>query len=90
MCLFACRSDFPELRTQGSRGSKTTPVKGALGGSLNRQKSIGGKPADYSLSSSASAIQSSSKGKKNASTKHSGSSLTLLTSFAPSKKEKAQ
>ncbi|PIN06730.1 GYF domain containing protein [Handroanthus impetiginosus] len=65
-------SDFPQLRTQGSWGSKTTPVKATLGGSLNRQKSTGGRPAEKSFSASASDAQSSQKGKKNASTKYSG------------------
>ncbi|KAK6131175.1 hypothetical protein DH2020_035084 [Rehmannia glutinosa] len=63
--------EFPQLGTQGSWGSKSTPVKGNLGGPLNRQKSTGGKPADYSLSASASIAKSSQKGKKNAVTKNS-------------------
>ncbi|KAI3460317.1 hypothetical protein Pfo_016980 [Paulownia fortunei] len=67
----AKQSDFPELRTQGSWGGKSPPVKGTLGGSLNQQKSIGGRPAEHSLSSSASSAQPSLKGKKNALTKHS-------------------
>ncbi|KAL0438558.1 UNVERIFIED_CONTAM: protein ESSENTIAL FOR POTEXVIRUS ACCUMULATION 1 [Sesamum latifolium] len=71
MLLFSCRSDFPQLGTQGGWGSKSTPVKGTLGGSLNRQKSTGGKPADYSVSASASSAQSSLKGKKTALNKHS-------------------
>ncbi|KAK4490330.1 hypothetical protein RD792_001004 [Penstemon davidsonii] len=67
----AKQSDFPQLGTHGSWGNKSTPVKGTLGGSLNKQKSTGGKPADYSLAASASSGQSSQKGKKNASTKNS-------------------
>ncbi|KAK4429180.1 protein ESSENTIAL FOR POTEXVIRUS ACCUMULATION 1 [Sesamum alatum] len=63
--------DFPQLGTQGGWGSKNTPVKGTLGGSLNRQKSTGGRPADYSLSATASSAQSSLKGKKTALNKHS-------------------
>ncbi|KAL9172588.1 hypothetical protein ABFS82_03G057600 [Erythranthe guttata] len=62
--------DFPELGKQNSWGSKTTPVKGALGGSL-KKSSVGSRPADYSLSASASSGQSSLKGKKNAPPKHS-------------------
>ncbi|KAL6493108.1 hypothetical protein OROGR_032867 [Orobanche gracilis] len=63
--------EFPQLETQGSRGSKSTPVMGNPGGTVNRQKSTGGKPADYSLSPSASSARSSLKGKKNAVAKHS-------------------
>ncbi|XP_059636440.1 protein ESSENTIAL FOR POTEXVIRUS ACCUMULATION 1 [Cornus florida] len=62
--------DFPHLASQGSWGTKTTPVKGTPGGSLNRQKSVGGRAAERSLSSSPAA-QSSLKGKKSAMTKHS-------------------
>ncbi|XP_073285914.1 protein ESSENTIAL FOR POTEXVIRUS ACCUMULATION 1-like isoform X2 [Primulina huaijiensis] len=66
------QSGFPQLRTQGSLGSKSsTPVKGAIGGSLNRQKSIGPRAAEYSHSASASSAQPSQKGKKGVSTKHS-------------------
>ncbi|XP_075518877.1 protein ESSENTIAL FOR POTEXVIRUS ACCUMULATION 1-like isoform X3 [Primulina tabacum] len=66
------QSGFPQLRTQGSLGSKSsTPVKGAIGGSLNRQKSIGPRTAEYSHSASASSAQPSQKGKKGVSTKHS-------------------
>ncbi|XP_073139157.1 protein ESSENTIAL FOR POTEXVIRUS ACCUMULATION 1 isoform X2 [Henckelia pumila] len=65
------QSDFPQLRTQGSLGSKSTPVKGAIGGSLNRQKSSGPRPAEYLLSAAASSAQLSHKGKKGVSTKHS-------------------
>ncbi|KAL0351882.1 UNVERIFIED_CONTAM: protein ESSENTIAL FOR POTEXVIRUS ACCUMULATION 1 [Sesamum calycinum] len=68
---FAHKSDFPQLGTQGGWGSKSTPVKGTPGGSLNRQKSSVGKPADYSVSASASSAQSSLKGKKTALNKHS-------------------
>ncbi|GFP92674.1 perq amino acid-rich with gyf domain-containing protein 2 [Phtheirospermum japonicum] len=74
LCLHGPRatmSEFPQLSTQGGWGSKSTPVKGNLGGISNRQKSTGGKPADYSLPASASSAQSSTKGKKNAATKHS-------------------
>ncbi|KAK4387525.1 protein ESSENTIAL FOR POTEXVIRUS ACCUMULATION 1 [Sesamum angolense] len=63
--------DFPQLGKQGSWGSKTSPAKGTLGGSLNRQKSVGGRPAEYSFSSSVSSAQPALKEKKNALTKHS-------------------
>ncbi|XP_073022929.1 protein ESSENTIAL FOR POTEXVIRUS ACCUMULATION 1-like isoform X1 [Primulina eburnea] len=66
------QSGFPQLRTHGSLGSKSsTPVKGAIGGSLNRQKSIGPRTAEHSHSASASSAQPSQKGKKGVSTKHS-------------------
>ncbi|XP_042006493.1 protein ESSENTIAL FOR POTEXVIRUS ACCUMULATION 1-like isoform X1 [Salvia splendens] len=67
----AKQSGYPQLGTQGSWGSKTPPVKGNAGGPLNREKSIGGRPAEYSLSSTASFTRSSMKGKKNASNKNS-------------------
>lgn len=67
----AFRLEFPQLETQGSRGSKSTPVKGNPGGTVNRQKSTGGKP---SASASASSARSSLKGKKSAVAKHSGRS----------------
>lgn len=71
----ACRSDFPHLAGQGSWGTKSSPGKGTFGGSLSRQKSTGGRPAEHSLSSSPASAQSSMKGKKNAMSKHSGKSL---------------
>ncbi|XP_011074530.1 uncharacterized protein LOC105159236 isoform X1 [Sesamum indicum] len=67
----AKQSDFPQLGKQGSWGRQTPPAKGTLGGSLNRQKSVGGRPAEYSFSSSASSAQPALKEKKNALTKHS-------------------
>ncbi|KAK4434518.1 protein ESSENTIAL FOR POTEXVIRUS ACCUMULATION 1 [Sesamum alatum] len=67
----AKQSDFPQLGKQGSWGSKSPPAKGTLGGSLNRQKSVGGRASEYSFSSSASSVQSALKEKKNALTKHS-------------------
>ncbi|XP_042008540.1 protein ESSENTIAL FOR POTEXVIRUS ACCUMULATION 1-like [Salvia splendens] len=67
----AKQSGYPQLGTQGSWGSRTPPVKGNAGVPLNREKSIGGWPAEYSLSSTASSTQSSMKGKKNASNKNS-------------------
>ncbi|XP_047975783.1 protein ESSENTIAL FOR POTEXVIRUS ACCUMULATION 1-like isoform X2 [Salvia hispanica] len=63
----AKQSGYPQLGTQGSWGSKTPPVKGNASGPLNREKSIGGRPTEYSLSSTASSM----KGKKNASNKNS-------------------
>ncbi|CAA0831564.1 GYF domain-containing protein [Striga hermonthica] len=68
------QSEFPQLGTQGSWGSKNTSVKGNPSGILNRQKSTGGKAADYPFSVPASSGQSSLKGKKNATTKHSEAS----------------
>lgn len=59
------KSDFPLLSSQGSWG-KNTPGKGNLGGSLSRQKSTGGRPAERSLSSSPAL-----KGKRDVLTKHS-------------------
>ncbi|XP_042006490.1 protein ESSENTIAL FOR POTEXVIRUS ACCUMULATION 1-like isoform X1 [Salvia splendens] len=67
----AKQSGYPQLGTQGSWGSKTPPVKGNAGGPLNREKSIGARPAEYSFSSAASSTRSSMKGKKNASNKNS-------------------
>ncbi|CAL0322405.1 unnamed protein product [Lupinus luteus] len=65
------QSDFPQLSSQGSRGSKIVPLKGNSPASLTRQKSAGGKPTEQSLSSSLAASQSMSKSKKDAMTKHS-------------------
>ncbi|OIW03483.1 hypothetical protein TanjilG_14708 [Lupinus angustifolius] len=65
------QSDFPQLSSQGSRGSKIVPVKGNTPVSLTRQKSAGGKPTEQSLSSSPASSQSMSKLKKDAMTKHS-------------------
>ncbi|KZV28872.1 hypothetical protein F511_13667 [Dorcoceras hygrometricum] len=64
-------ADFPQLRTQGSWGGKSTPTKGAIGMSINRQKSIGPRPAEYSHSASAFSAQPSQKGKKGVSPKNS-------------------
>ncbi|XP_022869662.1 uncharacterized protein LOC111389045 [Olea europaea var. sylvestris] len=66
----AKQSDFPRLGSQGSQGSKSTPIKGTPGRSLNRQKSNGGRPGEYSVSSSSPA-SAQSLGGKNALTKHS-------------------
>ncbi|KAH9758670.1 protein ESSENTIAL FOR POTEXVIRUS ACCUMULATION 1 [Citrus sinensis] len=65
------QSDFPLLSNQGSWGTKNTPVKATSGGSLSRQKSMGGRTAERTLSSSPASAQSSLKGKKDALTKHS-------------------
>lgn len=67
----AKQSEYPQLGSQGSWGSKTTPVKGSPGGSLSRQKSVSGKPAERLLSSSPASAHSSLKGKKDALTKPS-------------------
>ncbi|KAK6938807.1 GYF domain [Dillenia turbinata] len=65
------RTEFPLLANQGSKGTKSIPLKGSPGGSVSRQKSMGGRTADGYLSSSPAANQSSSKGKRDAMTKHS-------------------
>ncbi|KAF5189496.1 hypothetical protein FRX31_020917, partial [Thalictrum thalictroides] len=57
---------FPSLANPGSWGNKNIPVKGTLGGSSSRQKFMG-KPADVSSSATAQ----SSKGRRDAITKHS-------------------
>ncbi|XP_044474434.1 protein ESSENTIAL FOR POTEXVIRUS ACCUMULATION 1-like isoform X2 [Mangifera indica] len=63
--------DFPLLSNQGSWGTKNTPVKSALGGSLNRQKSVGSRTAERTLSSSPALSQSSLKGRKDSMAKYS-------------------
>ncbi|XP_077233303.1 protein ESSENTIAL FOR POTEXVIRUS ACCUMULATION 1-like isoform X2 [Tasmannia lanceolata] len=63
-------SDFPSFANPSTWGSKGTPVKGAAGGSLSRQKSSSGRPADYLLSLSPASAQSSSKGRKDAVNKY--------------------
>ncbi|CAK7349285.1 unnamed protein product [Dovyalis caffra] len=65
------QSEFPHLASQGSWGTKNTPVKAAPVASLGRQKSVGGRPAEHSLSSSPAATQSSVKGKRDTMSKHS-------------------
>ncbi|CAN4122825.1 unnamed protein product [Withania somnifera] len=67
----AKQSEYPQLGSQGSWGSRTTPVKGSPGDSLSRQKSVSGKPAEHLLSSSPASAHSSLKGKKDALTKPS-------------------
>ncbi|KAJ1419710.1 hypothetical protein SESBI_14843, partial [Sesbania bispinosa] len=64
------QSDFPQLASQGSWGSKNAPMKGNSPG-LTRQKSASGKPIERSLSSSPASSQSVLKLKKDAMTKHS-------------------
>ncbi|KAJ6941483.1 hypothetical protein NC651_007303 [Populus alba x Populus x berolinensis] len=65
------QSEFPHISSQGSWGTKNTPVKGAPVASLGRQKSVGGRPAEHSLSSSTATTQSSLKGKRDTMNKHS-------------------
>ncbi|KAF9620316.1 hypothetical protein IFM89_011051 [Coptis chinensis] len=65
------QSGFPSLANPSSLGYKSTPAKATLGGSSGRQKLTGSKPVDYSLSSSPAAGQSSSKGRRDAITRHS-------------------
>ncbi|KAE9586168.1 hypothetical protein Lal_00010020 [Lupinus albus] len=64
------QSDFPQLASQGSRGSKNVPQKGNSLASLTRQKSASSKPTEQSLSSSASS-PSMLKSKNDSMTKHS-------------------
>ncbi|ERN17504.1 uncharacterized protein LOC18445849 [Amborella trichopoda] len=65
------QSEFPSLGGTNSWSSKTIPVKGTSGVTLNRQKSSGNKASDYFLSSSpaSSSAQSASKGRKSSMTK---------------------
>lgn len=63
--------DFPQLGNNGGWTTKSTPAKGASAASLNRQKSTGGRSLEHSFSSSHASVQSSVKGKGDASTKHS-------------------
>ncbi|KAL8087762.1 hypothetical protein AgCh_037785 [Apium graveolens] len=63
----AKQSDFPQLANQGSWG-KSSPVKGALGASVSRQKSMGNRNTEFTSSASA---HSSTKGKKDAVSKQS-------------------
>jgi len=73
------RSDFPQLASQGSWGSKNVPLKGNSPGLLTRQKkSVSGKPTERSLSSSPASSQSILKLKKDAMTKHSGKTRILF------------
>lgn len=65
---------FPELANQDGWVTKSTPVKGTVGGSLSRQKSAGIRPAERSLSLSPASAQASLKGKRDAMNKHSGNS----------------
>jgi hypothetical protein len=79
-CFSVIRVDFPHLASQGNRAMKSTPVKGtSAGGSLSRQKSVAGKPAEQSLSSSPASAQASLRGKRDAI--HSGKSLHDWLSF---------
>ncbi|XP_024969887.1 uncharacterized protein LOC112509262 isoform X1 [Cynara cardunculus var. scolymus] len=61
----AKRSDFPQLANQGS-WAKSTMGKGISGGSISRQKSVGGRSAEAPLSSSPAL-----KGKRDVLAKHS-------------------
>ncbi|XP_017257749.2 protein ESSENTIAL FOR POTEXVIRUS ACCUMULATION 1 isoform X2 [Daucus carota subsp. sativus] len=63
----AKQSDFPQLANQGSWG-KSSPVKGALGASVSRQKSMGNRTTEFTSSASAHSFQ---KGKKDAASKQS-------------------
>ncbi|XP_039053277.1 protein ESSENTIAL FOR POTEXVIRUS ACCUMULATION 1-like [Hibiscus syriacus] len=69
--FFVNRGDFPVLANVGSWGTKSIPTKGNASGSLSRQKSVGGRPIERTLSSSPASAQSSLKGKRDMLTKHS-------------------
>ncbi|CAN1835727.1 Protein ESSENTIAL FOR POTEXVIRUS ACCUMULATION 1 [Linum perenne] len=58
------QSEFPNLASQGSWGTKTTPVKATPAGSLSRQKSVTSRPGERQIS--ASPAKTSLKGKKDA------------------------
>ncbi|XP_044510757.1 protein ESSENTIAL FOR POTEXVIRUS ACCUMULATION 1-like isoform X2 [Mangifera indica] len=63
--------DFPMLSNQGSWGNKNTPVKSTPGGSLIRQKSVGVRAAERTLSISPASTQSSLKERKDSMAKYS-------------------
>ncbi|GAV70277.1 GYF domain-containing protein [Cephalotus follicularis] len=65
------QSGFPHLTNQSSWGTKNTPIKSTSGGSLGRQKSLGGRAAERTLTSSPASAQSLLKGKRDTLTKHS-------------------
>ncbi|KAF4357291.1 hypothetical protein F8388_002799 [Cannabis sativa] len=66
------QADFPNLSGQGSWGMKNNPSKATSAGSLNRQKSMGGKATERAaLSSSPVSVHSSLKGKRDAMSKRS-------------------
>ncbi|GAU15315.1 hypothetical protein TSUD_03840 [Trifolium subterraneum] len=65
------QSEFPQLASQGSWGSKNVPLKGNSSGLLARQKSASGKSTERPLSSSPASSQSALKLKNDAMTKHS-------------------
>ncbi|XP_039027065.1 protein ESSENTIAL FOR POTEXVIRUS ACCUMULATION 1-like [Hibiscus syriacus] len=65
------QGDFPVLANASRWGTKSTPTKGTSSGSLNRQKSVGGRPIEHTLSSSPASAQSSLKGKRDMMTNHS-------------------
>ncbi|CAI8599988.1 unnamed protein product [Vicia faba] len=65
------RSNFSQLASQGSWGSKNVPMKGNSSGSLSHQKSGSSKPTERLLSSSPVSSQSSLKLKKDVMTRNS-------------------
>ncbi|CAK8568989.1 unnamed protein product [Lathyrus sativus] len=65
------QSNFHQLASQGSWGSKNVPMKGNSSGSLSHQKSGSSKPTERLLSSSPASSQSSQKLKKDAMTRNS-------------------
>ncbi|XP_068653770.1 protein ESSENTIAL FOR POTEXVIRUS ACCUMULATION 1-like isoform X2 [Aristolochia californica] len=64
--------NFPSLTNVNNWGSKATPSKGSYGGgSLSRQKSsVGSRQVEHTLSSSPASASVSSKGRRDAATKH--------------------
>ncbi|XP_058785332.1 protein ESSENTIAL FOR POTEXVIRUS ACCUMULATION 1-like isoform X2 [Vicia villosa] len=65
------QSNFPQLASQGSWGSKNVHMKGNSSGSLSHQKSGSSKPTERLLSSSPVSSQSSLKLKKDVMTRNS-------------------
>lgn len=77
-CRCISRSNFPQLASQGSWGSKNVPMKGNSSGSLSHQKSGSSKPTERLLSSSPVSSQSSLKLKKDVMTRNSGKDCLYL------------
>ncbi|XWS25746.1 hypothetical protein CRYUN_Cryun27aG0094200 [Craigia yunnanensis] len=65
------QADFPLLGNTGGWVTKSTPVKGTANGTLSRQKSVGGRPIEHTLSFSPASALSSLKGKRNTVTNQS-------------------
>lgn len=78
--VLVSRSDFPQLASQGSWGSKNVSIKGNSPG-LSRQKSGSGKLPEQSLSSSPASSQSLLKLKKDTMANSSGKDMLLILYF---------